>query len=185
MDTGNWWNGIVGMSGDIWKFLTTESFGQGIFLAVLGGLGVVLWYFIRKTLEAPKRVPSPPAKAEPHSSIAAPQRPLRAYSANSVLQRAEKRGLWRIEPSHSPTVYSLVNMGITVASKVSITSDQDELELDGPVYWDKMSPKQHEPFSLTSALPNSSASLTVAWRDHERRYRETKVTFPSLNTGGG
>ncbi|MBM7847610.1 hypothetical protein [Arthrobacter roseus] len=185
MDIGNCWNGIVGMSGDIWKFLTTETFGQGIFLAVLGGVSVVLWYFIRKRLEAPKKVPSPPAKAEPDSSIAAPQRPLRAYSANSGLQRAEKRGLWRIEPSYSPNVYSLVNTGITVASKVSITSDQDDFELDGPVYWDKMSPKQHEPFSLTSALPNSSASLTVAWRDHERRYRETKVTFRALNIGDG
>ena len=184
MDIGNWWNGIVGMSGDISKFLTTNSFGQTIFVLLLGGAGVVIWYFTRKILETPKKEPAPPLKTELNSSIAAARGPLRAYSANSVLQRAERRGLWRIEPSYSPTVYSLVNTGITVASRVSITSDRDDLELDGPVYWDSMSPKQHEPFSLALALPNSSASLTVAWRDHERRDRETKVSFPDLDTGG-
>ncbi|MBT2551903.1 hypothetical protein [Arthrobacter sp. ISL-5] len=184
MDIGNWWNGILRMVGDIWKFLTTDSFGQAISVLLLGGVGVVAWYFIRKKLEAPKMAPTP-AKTEPNSSLAVPGGPPRAYSANSILQRAEKRGLWRIEPSYSPTVYSLVNTGITVATKVSITSDQDDYELDGPVYWDKISPKQHEPFSLTSPLSEPSTSLTVAWRDHERRYRETKVTFPAgLNTGG-
>lgn len=65
-----------------------------------------------------------------------------------------------------------------------VTSDQDDLELDGPVYWDRMSPKQHVTFSLTSALSNSSGSLTVVWRDHERRYREATVIFPKQNTGG-
>ena len=184
MDIGNWWNGIVGMVGNVWKFLTTDSFGQGLSLAIFTGAGVVIWYFIRKRLEAPKKAPTP-AKTEPNSSIAAPLGPLRAYSANSVLQRAEKRGLWRIEPSYSPTVYSLVNTGITVATKVSITSDRDDFELDGPVYWDKISPKQHEPFSLASPLSDASASLTVVWRDHERRYQESEVTFPAgLNTGG-
>ena len=171
----------LGTSG---RSLTTDSFGQSIFLAILTGVGIVFWYFIRKRMEAPKKAAAPPSKAEPDSSITAPPRPPRAYSANSVLQRAERRGLWRIEPSYSPTVYSLVNIRVTVASKVPVTSDQDDLELDGPVYWDRMSPKQHVTFSLTSALSNSSGSLTVVWRDHERRYREATVIFPKQNTGG-
>lgn len=62
MDIGSWWNVIVGMSGDIGKFLTTDSFGQSIFLAILAGVGIVFWYFIRKRMEAPKKTAAPPVK---------------------------------------------------------------------------------------------------------------------------
>jgi hypothetical protein len=194
VDFGNWWNGVVGMTRDFGLWLTTDpDLGRPLLLACVPVLlavflGAIGWK-IKRHLERPKEsaeatnLSSPTVNPEPNSLIAVPKGPLlRASSPDSVLRRVEERGLWRIEPSYSPKVFSLVNTGITLATQVSITSDDEDFELDGPVYWEQIAPRQHEAFCLTSP-PSSEpgqASLTVIWRDYSRRRREAVVSFPTV-----
>ncbi|MDP9999016.1 hypothetical protein J2W15_002519 [Pseudarthrobacter sulfonivorans] len=200
-----WWNGVIGMLGDLWRFVTTDSFGQQAFFWILGIVAAVCGWLIKRHMDRPKKLTEAPGRstpdvpARPNSAVAAPPKgPLLRYSSlgdrdaqNAALERDkimgrdraaavpdDGGGLWSVVDSHSRSVFSLVNAGETAATEVSISSH--EVALDSPKYWERLAPQEHQPFALVSALdPGQTASLTVRWTDRVGNRREARVGFPT------
>lgn len=82
-------------------------------------------------------------------------------------------------------MFTLVNTVMTVARNVSISSDDETVQLDQPVYWDQLVPEQHETFGSAAPLSVGSVtpSLNILWRDHSGLNREKR--FPSLHENRG
>jgi hypothetical protein len=193
------------MLGDLWRFFTTDAFGQQTFFWILTIVAAVCGWLIKRHIDRPKKSNKAPTseprdvQTGPNSAVAAPPKgsllrysnPMDLEAQNAAIERDRimgrdkvaprpdsDGGRWGVVDSYSPTVFSLVNTGETAASEVSISSS--DVALDSPRYWERIAPQEHQAFSLTSALPpGHAASLIVSWTDRSGKRHDARTGFPA------